>query len=99
MPKYKVLLPTNGLAVGEVVELTDAEAQGYNAGEPTPRVEQVADDAPAVEKPAGENPEPAPEAPAPETTPTPAREDAGTDAGAGADAGTAAPEGGSEAEK
>lgn len=48
--KYKVLLPTNGFEVGSVVELTEAEAANLNAGEPTPRLEEVQESQP----PAGE---------------------------------------------
>ena len=40
--KYKVLLPTNGLAIGEEVELTEAQADSYNAGETRPRVQEIA---------------------------------------------------------
>lgn len=61
--KYMVKHPTNGHQVGDVIELTSAEAENINAGEAEPRVELAADqsapvtaapDAPAeVEVPEG----------------------------------------------
>lgn len=107
--KFKVLLPTNGFAAGDVVELTQAQADNYNAGEPTPRVEAV-NDAPAAAG-VGETPKtegegsgdtpPSGEAqdgtpPSSETQPPPTS-DAGTGDGAGADAGAGTGEGGADA--
>lgn len=64
MSKYKVLLPTNGHAPGDEVELTDDEANNYNAGEPTPRVELIAETPEPAAEPAPETPPAEPEAPA-----------------------------------
>ena len=65
--QYKVLLPTNGFEKGQVIELTEAEAYNFNAGEAFPRVELVKGQEAIVE--------PAVEAPKePEATTTPAEE-------------------------
>lgn len=59
MPKYKVLLPTNGYEVGSIVELSEEVAANFNGGEPTPRVELIPEEpapevAPAEVPPANE---------------------------------------------
>lgn len=46
--KFKVLLPTNGFEPGSIVELTQEEADRYNAGEERPRVEVVPEAAAAA---------------------------------------------------
>ncbi len=37
--KYRCTLATNGIEEGAIVELTDAEVENFNAGEPKPRFE------------------------------------------------------------
>lgn len=77
--RYRCLLPTNGYEKGAIAELTEAEFAGYNANEPEPRFELVAEEAPATPsenetpaEPAPEaTPEPTPEPPAAEPTPSP----------------------------
>lgn len=103
MPNFKVLLPTNGFEVGSKVELTQEEADRFNAGEPTPRVELVPE-TPVAPEPAPEPTEEAPTPPASEETlsPTndetpPSGEGEGEGEGAGADTGTDANTEGAEA--
>lgn len=66
--RYRCLLPTNGFEKGAIAELTEAEFAGYNANEPEPRFELVADEAPATPS------ESEPATPAPEVTPEPTPE-------------------------
>lgn len=101
MSKYKVLLPTNGHEVGSEVELSEEEANNYNAGEPTPRVEIM--ESTALPTPPADEGTPTPpsgEEPVPPTNPdipTPPASDEGAGEGAGSDAGTGEGEGGENA--
>jgi hypothetical protein len=92
--KYKILLPTNGYEVGSEVELTEEQANNFNAGEPTPRVELVAEAAPEAVVPPTTEGEPTP--PANDEDQTPPNNE-GNDDGSGAEAKTDEGEGGSEA--
>lgn len=93
--KYKVLHPANGYEEGQIVEITEAEAANINAGEATPRLEEVSEG--GEQSGTGEQTPPegegAPESepqnpPAPEGEPTPpAGEGEGAQGEGGADAG------------
>ena len=95
--KYVCLLPTDGYATGDVVDLTEEQFAGHNANEPEPRFApfEETEDAPAEEvapeaTPEGEEVAPtepvAPEAPAEEVAPAPEGEDAGGASQEGTDA-------------
>lgn len=102
MPKYKVLLPTNGFEVGSEVELSEEQAANFNGGEPTPRVQLVVDAAAsgsgeAPQNEGGEAPPQGEQPPANDETQTPPASDDGANDGAGSGEGEGTGEGGAPA--
>lgn len=81
---YKVIYPTNGHQPGEVIEITEAEAANFNAGEAHPRLEPVKEVANEATAPTESDPK-VEEAPVvvPEPTNAPAEATAPTDAAGG----------------